>query len=160
MANHAIFRADNLAGTTQGKYLASIRMTTDLDNGNVVALGAYEEGAREVRTYTAPAKDAKIGTIAILGSEEVDKTVKYDVVGNFTNKQNTVARGYILEAGDIFSVTAEAIEGTPTVGGVVELQANKTKMKANSTSSADATKIGDCIAIEQEGNITWYVFRV
>jgi len=37
MANHAMFRSDNMAGTTQGKYLVSVRVPEAIDNGCVVA---------------------------------------------------------------------------------------------------------------------------
>lgn len=159
MANHAMFRSDNLAGTTQGKYLASVRVATDIDNGNIVLLGEYETGAREVKACTAPAADSAIGKIAILGSEEVDKTVKYDTVGGFTNKAGSVARGYILEHGDVFSVTAEAVDGTPAKGATFELQAGSYKMNAVETATG-ATVVGVCEAVEVENGITWYVVRV
>ena len=162
MAKFAMFRADNLAGTTQGKYLASIRMTADLENGAVVVPGSYETGAREVRACAAPAAGDAIGKIAILGSEEVVKEAKYNAVGGFTNKTGTVARGYILEAGDIFSVSAEGFETVPTVGAAVKVAAGKTKLgttDAKDSGSSDIT-IGTCIAIEQDGATTWYVVRV
>ena len=79
MAN-AMFRSDNLAGTVHGKNLASVRMAEDLENGCIVALGGYEAGSREVREYSAPEADTAIEKIAILGSEEVNKEVKFDTV--------------------------------------------------------------------------------
>lgn len=156
---HAMFRADNMAGTTQGKYLVSLRVTADIDNANVVAVGAYEEGAREVKVYAAPETNTAIGKIAILGSEEVDKSVKGNTVGGFTNKKGTIARGYILEHGDVFSATAEAFDKAPTVGATIEVKAGDTKM-AVVESASGATVIGTCEAVEMNGNVTWYVVRV
>lgn len=156
MAKNAMFRADNLAGTTQGKYLASIRMTEDLANGAIVVPGAYETGAREARVYAAPASGDGIGKIAILGSEEVTKDVTFDTVGGFTNKKGTLARAYILEAGDIFSVTAEGFVALPNVGDTVKVAAGAHKMGTE----GDIT-IGECIAIEPANSTTnWYVVRV
>lgn len=155
MAKFPMFRADNLAGTTQGKYLASVRMAADLANGSIVVPGAYEAGAREVRVCAAPTADAAIGKIAILGSEEVNKDVKFDTVGAFTNKEGTIARAYILEAGDIFSVSAEGFVAAPEVGATVKVAAGAYKMGT----TGDVT-IGECIAIEQDGATTWYVVRV
>lgn len=154
MAN-AMFRSDNLAGITHGKYLASVRVTEDIENGCIVALGGYEAGAREVREYTAVAADAELGKIAILGSEEVNKEVKYDTVGSFKNKKGDVARAYILEHGDIFSVSAEGFAALPSVGTTVKVAAGAYKMGT----TGDVT-IGECIAIEQDGATTWYVVRV
>ena len=154
MAKFAMFRADNLAGTTQGKYLASVRMAEDLENGSIVVPGAYEAGEREVRACAAPTAEA-VGKIAILGSEEVNKDVKIDTVGAFTNKTGTVARAYILEAGDIFSVSAEGFVAVPEVGAEVKVAAGAYKMGI----AGDVT-VGECIAIEQDGATTWYVVRV
>ena len=150
-----MFRADNLAGTTQGKYLASVRMTEDLANGSIVVPGAYEAGAREVRVCAAPTASDKIGKLAILGSEEVVKGVKYDTVGGFTNKKDTAARAYILEAGDVFSVSKEGFVAVPAVGGAVKVAAGAYKLGTE----GDVT-VGECIAIEQDGATTWYVVRV
>lgn len=155
MAKFAMFRADNLAGTTQGKYLASVRMAEDLANGSIVVPGTYEAGAREVRACAAPTAEAVIGKIAILGSEEVNKDVKFDTVGGFTNKAGTIARAYILEAGDIFSVSAEGFVAVPEVGTTVKVAAGAHKMGIE----GDVT-VGECIAIEQDGATTWYVVRV
>lgn len=159
MANHAMFRADNLAGTTLGKYLVSLRVTADIDNGAVVVPGDYEDGAREVREYATPEASSALGTIAIIGSEEVNNDVKYDAVADFVNKSGDIARGYILTENDIFSVTAEAIDGTASVGSIIELQAG-TKLKAVASATASTTTIGKCVAVEQDGSVTWYVIRV
>jgi hypothetical protein len=159
MANHAMFRSDNMAGTTQGKYLVSVRVPEAIDNGCVVAYGAYEDGAREVRTCEAPAADTALGKIAILGSEEVNKAVKFDTVGGFTNEKGVPARGYIPEHADAFSVTAEAVDGTIKVGSFLELQAGSYKMAAVDVATG-ATVVGVCEAVEQDGATTWYVIRV
>ena len=150
-----MFRADNLAGTTQGKYLASVRMTEDLANGSIVVPGAYEAGAREVRACAAPAAGDTIGKLAILGSEEVVKGVKYDTVGGFTNKAGTAARAYILETGDVFSVSKEGFVAVPTVGASVKVAAGAHKL-----GTAGDVTVGECVAIEQDGATTWYVVRV
>lgn len=155
MAKHAMFRSDNLAGTSQGKYLASVRVTENLDNGLIVVPGEYEAGAREVRVCAAPTADDKIGTIAILGSEEVNKAVKFDTVGGFTNEANSVARAYILEHGDMFSVSAEGFVAVPAVGDEVKVAADAHKM-----GTAGDVTVGKCIAIELDGATTWYVVRV
>lgn len=159
MANHVMFRADNLAGTTQGKYLASVRISADIDNGMVVALGAYETGSREVRAYATPAANTPIGKLAILGSEEVDKEKTFDTVGGFTNKAGTIGRAYIFEHGDYFAVTAGAFDTAPAVGDVIEAQA-ATAMKVVDTATTGSTVIGECVAIEADGATTWYVVHV
>lgn len=156
---HAMFRSDSMAGTVHGKNLASVRVPEDIDNGCIVAYGAYEEGEREVRTCAAPEADTPLNKIAILGSEEVDKEVKFDTVGGFYNKKGSVARGYIPEEVDVFSVTAEAVDGTIKVGSILEVQAGSHKMAAVDAATG-ATVVGVCEAVEQDGATTWYVIRV
>lgn len=155
MAIHAIFRSDSMSGTVHGKHLVSVRMTEDLDNGLVIVPGALEAGEREVRTYAAPSADATIGKIAILGSEEVDTGATFDTVGGFYNKKGTIARAYILEHEDMFSVSAEGWKAVPAVGDTVKVAAGEMKL-----GTAGDVTIGECIAIEQDGNTTWYVVRV
>ena len=154
-----MFRSDNLAGTVHGKNLASVRMAEDLENGCIVALGGYEAGSREVRACSAPEADTAIEKIAILGSEEVNKEVKYDTVGGFINKAGSIARGYIFDKGDVFAVTKEAISGEVTVGSKLVVDAGSYKMKAVAD-AAGATVIGECEAVEMDGATTWYVIRV
>lgn len=155
MAKHAIFRSDSMSGTVHGKHLVTVRVTEDLDNGLIIVPGALEAGEREVRAYEAPTADATIGKIAILGSEEVDTDVKFDTVGGFYNKKGTLARAYILEHEDMFSVSAEGWKAVPAVGDAVKVAAGEMKL-----GTAGDITIGECIAIEQDGTTTWYVVRV
>ena len=71
-----MFRSDAMAGTTLGQYLVSLRVATEIDNGMLVAVGALEDGQREVKAMAAITADTKVGAIAVLGSEEVDKETK------------------------------------------------------------------------------------
>lgn len=164
MAN-GMFRSDNLEGTHDGKYLVSLRVSTSggIDNGNVVKVGALATGEREVRAYSTPAVDDVLGTIAIIGSEEVDKTKKFDTLAGFKNPEGSIARGYILVKGDYFAITEDAFEKasglTVAVGTIFELQA-KTKLKAVASATSGSTTIGTCEAIEVDGGTTWYVIKV
>lgn len=165
MANHVMFRSDNLAGTTQGKYLVSIRIDADIDNGMLVTVGPYETGAREVRQCSPIAATTEIGDIAVLGSEEVNKEVSFDTVNGFTNKKGSIARGYVLEHGDCFSVTAGAFSTIPTVGATIYAEVGKNTMTNAADDGAASgkvnnVKIGKCEAIEKDGATTWYVIRV
>lgn len=161
---HAMFRSDNMEATTDGKFLVSLYVSSEngIDNGNVVKVGKLKAGEREVREYSTPAAGTALADIAILGSEEVMKDKKYNTVGDFYNAKDTVARGYKLVSGDLFAVTAEAIDGNGsyTVGTTIfELQAG-TKLKAVDTPTSSTTKVGTLEAIEADGATTWYVIRV
>ena len=156
MANHAMFRSDAMAGTTLGQYLVSLRVATEIDNGMLVAVGALEDGQREVKAMAAITADTKVGAIAVLGSEEVDKEKTFDTVGGFTNKVGTIARGYILHDNGAYSVTAEAFEGgVPAKGAKVYAKAG-----SNKHFTAGDVEIGVCEAVETDGATTWYVIRI
>lgn len=156
MANHAMFRSDAMAGTTLGQYLVSLRVATEIDNGMLVAVGALEDGQREVKAMAAITADTKVGAIAVLGSEEVDKEKTFDTVGGFTNKVGTIARGYILHDNVAYSVTAEAFEGgVPAKGAKVFAKAG-----SNKHHTAGDVEIGVCEAVETDGATTWYVIRI
>lgn len=156
MANHVMFRSDNMAGTTLGQYLVSLRVATEIDNGMLVAVGALEDGQREVKAMADIAAGTKVGEIAVLGSEEVDPEASFDTVGNFTNKEGTIARGYILHEGGAYSVTADAFDGAvPTKGAKVYAKAG-----SNKHATSGDVEIGVCEAIETDGATTWYVIRI
>ena len=62
---YAYVRTDNMSGTTVAKDLASAKfyngsVEADIENGNVVTLGAYLDGERELRKATAPAANTKL----------------------------------------------------------------------------------------------------
>lgn len=156
MANHVMFRSDAMAGTVLGQYLVSLRVATEIDNGMLVAVGALEEGQREVKTMEAITAETKRGAIAVLGSEEVDKAKTFDTVGGFTNKVGTIARGYILHETDAYAVTADAFDG-----GVPEKNAKVyAKAGSNKHFTAGDIELGVCEAIETDGATTWYVIRI
>ena len=154
-----MFRSDNMAGTTQGQFLATLRVTEDIDNGMLVSIGGLEDGQREVRAMTALDSDHAVpGFIAILGSEEVDKAKSFDTVGEFTNKSGSLARGYILNHGDVYAVTAEAFDGeVPAKGDEVYAKFGTYK---HTTADENGAPIGVCEAVEVDGATTWYVIRV
>lgn len=156
MANHVMFRSDAMAGTTLGQYLVSLRVAADIDNGMLVAVGALEEGQREVKTMASITNATKLGAIAVLGSEEVNKAKSYDTVGEFTNEKGSIARGYILHNGGAYAVTAGAFDGAvPTKGAKIYAKAG-----SNKHFTAGDVEIGTCEAIETEGATVWYVIRV
>ncbi len=156
MANHVMFRSDAMAGTTLGQYLVSLRVATEIDNGLLVAVGALEDGQREVKTMAAITADTKVGAIAVLGSEEVDKEKGYNTVGGFTNKAGTIARGYIFHDGGAYAVTAGAFEGgVPTKGAKIYAKAG-----SNKHHTTGDVEFGTCEAIETDGATTWYVIRI
>lgn len=157
---YARVRTDNMSGTQVGKDLVSAmyyvsEKATEIENGNVVTIGGLIEGEREIRKATTPTSDTALRDLALVASPEVIKNKNYYGLGEYINKAGSAIRCYRLTPGSIFSVTAEALEGSGIeVGYVVEAMAG-TKMSVVN-SATGATKIGTVIAIEDD----WYVIEV
>ena len=156
MKTYACVRTDNMSGTIEGKNLVSLKYEGEIENGNVVAVGAYLDGEREVREATVPATDAKLADLALVASPEVVKSKTYHSLKDFINEDGSVLRGYRFTSKDVFSVTKEAFaEGSaPALDATVELSGT-TKMKAVASASG-ATVIGKIVLVEDE----WYVIEV
>ena len=152
-----MFATDNRAGLVSVRYQPGDVMTA-IDNGNVVKIGALEEGSREVYKGATPAADDKIADIVLIASPEVMYDEHKHNLDEFKNAEGAIARGYRLHTNDIFSVTKEALTGEkPAVGKTVELTAD-TKLKV--AASATGTEVGTIIDVNVVGRYTYYVIKV
>lgn len=152
-----MFATDNRAGLVSVRYQPGDVMTA-IDNGNVVKIGALEEGSREVYKGVTPTASDDIKDIVLVASPEVEYDERKRNLDEFQNAKGTIARGYHLHTNDIFSVTKEALIGDePAVGKVVEL-ADGTKLKV--AASATGTQVGTIIDINVVGRYTYYVIQV
>ena len=171
---HAIVRTDNLSGIVDGSKLATARYyvsttPTDIDNGTVLSLDGLDSDAPERFTWkaVAPAADAAAdGTLVLVATPEMLYDKKYFDLGEYYNVAGTYLRGYILEQGDVFSVTKEgftdgatATTYIPAAGDGVSLDAAG-KLKKNTGTGSSAAKFAKCVKIENAGNKTFYVLRV
>lgn len=168
MANHAVIRTDRMAGTRLESELRSLRYVvvagsvktpTDIDNGNVVKLTALEAGQREVYEAVVPAANTKLDEIVLVATPEVMYDERKKDLADFYNEAGKIARGYKLHKNDCFSVTYDALEGTPTVGKLVELMAG-TKMKVVASATSGSTQVGKVIALENDGRRDLAVIEV
>lgn len=163
---HAVVRTDLLAGTDVRSELASVRYQpsntmTDIDNGNVVKLGALEDGSRTVYKGLTPAASDAMRDIVLIATPELMYDERLHNLDDFYNKAGVIARGYRLHTADIFSVTKDALDGkaTPEVGDVVELKAG-TKLNVAASATNGSTAIGKIIDINIVGRYTYYVIEV
>lgn len=147
MANHGIVRTDNLFGTKNTAGLVNIKCAADIDNGNVVIIGAMAAGERDAYSYTTPAANSKMKDVVLIASPEVMYESGKRALADFYNAEGSIARGYILHNGDVFSLSADAYTGTAAVGSVVELAAS-TKLKVASSLTSGSTQVGTVVAIE------------
>lgn len=168
---HGVCRTDLLWATLNGAGLASVEFATksgstytpaDLDNGSLVVLDGLKDGEREIYHAIAPTASSKIGEIYLVCAPEVMYDERLNDLADFYNEAGTPARGYLLHTGDVFSVTAEALDGVTAAtkaGNIVEAQAG-TKAKVVSTATSGSTTIGKIIAVETVGTRKYYVVRV
>lgn len=79
MAKHGVCITEKLSGTFNGVDLVSVRYMVNsnpaaIDNGCVVVVGDLEDGSREIRKATAPAKDSAKAAIALIASLKLSTT--------------------------------------------------------------------------------------
>lgn len=166
MAKHAVVRTDNMTGTDVRSQLVSIKYmgangqtATEIDNGNVLKVGALLDGEREIYAGTDVAADTAITDVVLVASVETMYDERKKNLDEYVNEAGKTCRGYRLHHGDTFSVTAEALTGTPAVGSIVELAAG-TKLNVAASATASSTTVGTIIAQDVAGRYTYYAIKV
>lgn len=175
MANkHAVVRTDLLWGTDVRSGLVSIKYIvestvdsetvkteTEIENGNVLKVGALMEGEREIYEGSAPTASDDLNSIVLVATPELLYDERLHNLDDFTNEAGRPCRGYRLHSGDVFSVTKEALDGVaaPAVGNVVELKAG-TKLNVAASATSGSTQVGEIIAVDVVGRYTYYAIRV
>lgn len=167
---HAVVRTDLLAGTDVRSELASVRYqgvnsTTneteyyEIDNGCFLKLGDLETDSRTVFKGEEPTASDALTDVVLVCNPEVMYDERLNSLDDYYNEAGKIVRGYRLHENDIFSVTAEALDGTPAVGKIVELQAD-TKGKVVSSATNGSTVIGEIIDKNIVGRFTYWVIEV
>ena len=174
---YAVVRTDKLLGTQGFPQIASFKffktvnnkeVAAEIENGNVVDIsaGLMTDGAqtptiinREEYKAVAPTATTKLKDVLLVANPELDRTKKYNALDEYINKAGMPVRGYHLHENDIFSVTDEALDGTPAVGSLVELQAG-TKLKVVASATNGSTTVGKIIQIETVGSKKFNVIKV
>ncbi|MEG1502105.1 MAG: hypothetical protein RR370_01810 [Synergistaceae bacterium] len=162
---HAIVRTDLMQGTYNPTGLVSVRYMgsgnteTEIDNGNFVLLNGNLDGEREIYKGVTPAADSNIENVVLLAAPELMSDEHKKNMNEFYNEAGAAIRGYRLYSGNIFSLTAEAFDGTPAKGKIVELQA-KTKLKVVASATAGSTVVGEIFEEEIEGTNVYFAIRI
>lgn len=157
-----MYGTDVGAGLVSAKYLGSNGSTpTEIENGNVLKLGALITGEREVYVGSAVAADDDVKDVVLVASPEVTYDERKRNLSDYINEAGKIVRGYRFHTNDVFSVTKEALDGkaTPAVGDVVEFKAG-TKLNVAASATSGSTVLGKIIAVENAGRYTYYVIRV
>lgn len=128
-----MIRLDKIKATA---HLESFTFNTDLENGRVVALGELQADG-EAKTATAPADVAK--DIFVLHASVPMAANEADMEEDFVLKAGEKGRGYIVEAGDIVTITNKELTAKPTVGDLLEPVVGSTKLKKVAAKTANIT---------------------
>lgn len=166
---HAVIRTDLMAGTKVPAALRSFRYfdsngdLAEIDNGCVVALDSIivdsqgNEPNREVWKAVAPTASTPLSKLAIVATPELLYDERLRNLTDFYNDTDHPARGYMPKSGDIFSVTAEALDGTPAKGSGVALQA-KVQLKVGTYTAG--TSFGKIVSKETVNGLDFFVIQV
>lgn len=162
---YAMVRTDSLSGITDasllthGRYVNASGAYAEIENGSIVLVGALETGERESRQYKDITSSTGINAVALIANPELMKhNCEKKSLSDYVNAAGQCIRGYMFHKNDVFSVSAQAFDGTvPTKSQKVSVAANAHKMKAGTTG---ALTIGECIDIEIKKGVTWYVIKV
>ena len=114
---HVVAESSLIKATEVG-HIYSLKCHNDLDNGSIVSVGNwveaqvfaskdFEKGTRPVFILTPP-----------MGYNSDRKDYQNECY--FYNAKDEIARGYELNDGDIFTVSAEAFVGAPEVGKFID----------------------------------------
>jgi hypothetical protein len=116
-------RLDNMAATKTPSLLKSAKyfvadVATAIENGELVTIGEFVDGEREIHEATAPVSgDTYIGLVC---TPEVEYDEKgYHDLDTFANGADEVIRVAMLQKGDIFSIANEGAGADKTVDGEV-----------------------------------------
>ena len=143
---HAVAFPSKLLAQNGGKHIYNIELTTDTDNGNLVARGDFED--LDLYKEAAVTKfEGKVQKQAANGHWYVevvdpgaalfvymqafiaeDWTNKWKKESNFFNAKGDVVRGYELAVGDVFEVSEEGFDGDITKGAKVICENKKLKI--------------------------------
>lgn len=124
-------RLDKVKATA---HLVSIKFATNLKNGCLVKLGAL---ATDGEAYTAVAvADVATDRIVLHASPELMYNAD-GLVSEYELVAGKVGRAYVLEQGDIITITDDNISGTTVVGQFVIPEATKVQFKASATNTTE-----------------------
>jgi hypothetical protein len=162
---HAVVRTDKMYGTDVRSGMVSVKITeaNGIDNGCVAILGDLVTDEREVYAITKPTASADFDAVVLIATPEVNSNPLEYAIDKFYNKKDSIARGYRLHKGDIFSVTKEALSAADfddvAAGNIVELKADYVLNIVESATSG-STVIGKILGVEVAGGHKYFVIEV
>lgn len=143
VGGHAVGYPNNVLAQRQGEHVYSVELTTDADNGNLVAIGDWERmdvfAEAAVTTFTGKIVEKMVdGNWLVLVTNPGDACLVYQkpltpyeapaslrAESAMYNKAGDVVRCYGLHKHDRFEVSDAGFDGTPEVGATISTVANK-----------------------------------
>ena len=143
IAKHATALPSNVLAGEYGAHMFSVLLSSDTDNGNLVAIGDWLSldlfAEKAVTSFKGKiVEQMGNGNYLVLVEEPGDATLVYQVpVGaedwtntfkkesNLYNKAGDIVRTYELKKWDRFEVSKEAFDGEPEVGAAIASVSNK-----------------------------------
>lgn len=131
IAEHAVAFPSKLVAQNGGEHIYNIELTTDTDNGNLIARGdfididLYEEAevtdfegvirkqAANGNWYVEVVKPGDALFVYMQAFIAEEWTNKFKAERNFYNAAGDTVRGYGLHVGDVFEVSTLGFTGTP-----------------------------------------------
>ena len=117
----------------------------------------------EVFIGAAPAANTNRDEVVLIAAPEVMYDERLRNLSDYFNVAGKAVRGYRFRSGNMFAVTAEALDGSFNAsnakGKIVELQAS-TKMKVVASLTSGSTQVGTIEAVEVAGPYTYFVIKV
>ena len=162
---YTVFRCDNMPGTDQRAYIASVLVQDstgtpiEVENGTIVEIGDLIDSKHDLYAATLANSSSTITDCAVIGTPEIiyDDHVKKNL-DDFINEAGKPAAAYLLGRGGVFSVTKEGF-----VGGTVPTTAGKTvKVGIGTDGKIDTAGegLGTILAIDKAGRYTFYAVRL
>lgn len=148
----AIVRLDKIAGT----HLQSVKLEENAKNGYFVKLGGLVEGEPQLREG-AKVADPTEDQVVLHATPEVDPDPRKAGFKHFELEAGTAGRGYVLQSGDAFTLTADLFTAEPSVGDVVTPQADSFKLGEAVTGSKLQLKVLEETVLGYEADKAFYV---
>lgn len=142
-------RLDKMNASKHG-HLASVQFEEDKKVGNIVVLDGLAEGEREI--FKAKAKADILATDDVLLHTTVERVYSsLDHEDNFVLKAGEAGRAHNLVDGDIFTINAKLVTGTPAVGKFLTVVAGTDKLAVADAPVADTPVTFEIIEVEKIG---------
>lgn len=131
---HAVAFPSKLVAQNGGEHIYNIELTSDTDNGNLVAKGDFidldlykeaavtnfkgviQKQAANKNWYVEVVEPGDALFVYMQAFIEEDWTNSFKKESNFYNATGETVRGYVLHVGDVFEVSELGFDGTPEAG--------------------------------------------